>query len=270
MIKLFLCCSLLLSFAAFSQSSPPLYVHFAFNRYELDATARARLDSLTDSLDLADRIELYGHCDATGSDSYNARLSEQRVHAVEKYLLDAGWEKKDILIAKGYGEQRPLAGNESATDRALNRRVEIRILSGKKNITLKEQLSDPNLKTDVPIVLPNIHFYGGLHQFLPISAPALRELLEAMQAFPQLMIQVEGHICCHPDAGDGMDNETNTETLSEERAKAVRQYLIQNGIAANRILSKGFGHSRPLHPYPEKTELEMQENRRVEIRILKK
>jgi outer membrane protein OmpA-like peptidoglycan-associated protein len=54
------------------------------------------------------------------------------------------------------------------------------------------------------------------------------------------------------------------------RAKAVRDYLIANGIDASRISAAGFGHSRPLYPYPERSNDEMIANRRVEIKILHK
>ena len=255
---------------AFSQPNKSVFVHFAFNRYELSTVTRSTLDSLTDSLDLSDRIELHGHCDASGSDAYNIRLSAQRVKAVEQYLLCNGWEKKDIAIVEAHGESMPLNDNISETDRHLNRRVEIRILSGQATTSLKQKLGDSILKTGDNIILPNIHFVGGMHQFLTVSQPALQELLDAMRAYPKLVIRVEGHICCQPGSGDGTDLETGLSNLSEARGKAVMDYLLQNGIAANRISYKGFGHSRPLHPYPEQTERQMTENRRVEIKIISK
>lgn len=268
--KLLLSICLLASVWAFAQPPGSVSVQFAFNRYELTAAARATLDSLTDSLDIADHIELHGHCDAVGSDAYNIRLSTRRVKAVEQYLLGNGWEKKEITVVQAYGERRPLNDNATETDRSLNRRVEIRILRGQKQVTLKQKLSDSTLKTGDNIILPNIHFVGGMHQFLPSSAPALLELLEAMQTYPKLVIRVEGHICCQPDHRDGLDLETGNNNLSEERSRAVMNYLIQNGIDAGRISNKGFGHSRPLHPYPEQTEQQMMENRRVEIKIVGK
>ncbi len=270
MKKYLLISSLLATTLAYSQPGESLFVHFAFNKYELSVKTRATLDNLTDSLDVSDRIELHGHCDASGSDEYNIRLSEQRVKAVEKYLLGNGWEKKDISIVQAHGERIPLNENISETDRSLNRRVEIRIFRGQSTISLKQKLADTATIAGTNIVLRNINFVGGMHQFLPGSAPVLVELLEAMESNPSLVIRVEGHICCQEGAGDGLDQETGEHNLSEARAKAVRDYLVANNIVSTRVSWRGFGHSVPLHPYPEKTEQQRIENRRVEIKIIRK
>ncbi|MEO7984588.1 MAG: OmpA family protein, partial [Bacteroidota bacterium] len=121
MKKYLLIGSLLSTILAHSQSGGSVFVHFAFDKYELTAKTRVTLDSLTDSLDVSDRIELHGHCDASGSGDYNIKLSEQRVKAVEKYLLGLGWEKKDIGIVQAHGERIPLNDNASETGRSLNR-----------------------------------------------------------------------------------------------------------------------------------------------------
>jgi outer membrane protein OmpA-like peptidoglycan-associated protein len=83
-----------------------------------------------------------------------------------------------------------------------------------------------------------------------------------------MVIRVEGHICCGPaDEIDGIDLETGLENLSISRSMAVQQFLINKGIEAQRISHAGFGHSRPIYPYPEKNKEEEQANRRVEIVI---
>jgi len=270
MKKYLLFCSLLATTLAYSQPGESVFVHFALDKYELSARTRATLDSLTDTLDVSDRIELHGHCDASGSDAYNIRLSEQRVKAVEKYLVGLGWEKKDISIMQAHGERIPLNDNGTETDRSLNRRVEIRIIHRQSTTSLKEKIADTATKAGTNIVLRNINFVGGMHQFLPEAGPNLMELLDAMKTYPKLVIRIEGHICCEPGTGDGMDLGTNMNNLSEARAKAVKEYLVANGIVETRISFKGFGHSQPLYPYPENTEEERTKNRRVEIKIISK
>lgn len=270
MKKYLLVCVLLISFRAYSQSTESVFVYFAFDKYQLSSNTRARLDSLTDSLDIADLIELHGHCDARGSGAYNIQLSRQRVREVEKYLLDIGWEKKDIIIAKGHGEAIPVDDNISEEGRQQNRRVEIRVLRGQAKKTLKEQLENKNLKTGDNIILQNIHFVGGMHRLLPESDNTLLELLDVMRSYPKLVIRIEGHICCQEGPEDGFDVETRQNDLSEARAKAITYYLVSKGIDPNRISYKGFGHSAPLFPYPEKTTEEQKLNRRVEIKILSK
>jgi len=69
-------------------------------------------------------VEVAGHTDSTGSDSYNQSLSERRAGAVAQYLRsqDIGSER---LLTVGMGEARPVADNSSADGRQANRRVEI-------------------------------------------------------------------------------------------------------------------------------------------------
>jgi outer membrane protein OmpA-like peptidoglycan-associated protein len=69
-------------------------------------------------------VEVAGHTDSTGSDSYNQSLSERRAGAVAQYLRsqNVGNER---LITVGMGESRPVADNGSADGRQANRRVEI-------------------------------------------------------------------------------------------------------------------------------------------------
>lgn len=69
-------------------------------------------------------VEVAGHTDSTGSDSYNQSLSERRATAVSSYLRGQGVIDQR-LITLGMGEARPVADNSSAAGRQANRRVEI-------------------------------------------------------------------------------------------------------------------------------------------------
>jgi OmpA-OmpF porin, OOP family len=73
------------------------------------------------------RVQIEGHTDSRDSDSYNLRLSRQRAEAVRKYLVGRGVAEKR-LDAKGFGETKPIADNETEEGRYRNRRVELRIL----------------------------------------------------------------------------------------------------------------------------------------------
>jgi outer membrane protein OmpA-like peptidoglycan-associated protein len=72
-------------------------------------------------------IDVYGHTDSTGSDSYNQALSQRRANAVSNYLTTQGVSPQR-LVATGFGESRPIADNGTEAGRAQNRRVEIQIV----------------------------------------------------------------------------------------------------------------------------------------------
>ena len=77
-------------------------------------------------------IEIAGYTDDVGSEEYNLKLSQKRAQAVKNILVKVyGIDPKRVVV-KGYGEKYPLLPNDSATNRALNRRVEIVNISNKK------------------------------------------------------------------------------------------------------------------------------------------
>ena len=71
-------------------------------------------------------IEVAGHTDSTGSDRYNNRLSQRRAASVRNFLVNQGVPSNRI-VARGYGESRPKASNDTVEGRQLNRRVEIHV-----------------------------------------------------------------------------------------------------------------------------------------------
>jgi outer membrane protein OmpA-like peptidoglycan-associated protein len=244
-------------------------VHFDFNKYELDKNAKSLIDSflVAEKEKLATgRIELSGHCDFIGSGHYNDTLSLRRVLTVKKFLETnyPGYGK--IVAATGYGKRRPLNENKTEEDRMMNRRVEIMIIQE----SLQQKIADTTIKTGSSIILRNIDFVGGRHHPVPESKPMLDELLAAMRKYPKLVIEIQGHICCQQGDDDGLDLETGENNLSEARAKMIADWLIYMGIEPNRLSYKGFGHSKPIYPYPEKTDEESLQNRRVEIKIISK
>ncbi|MEA2162060.1 MAG: OmpA-OmpF porin, family [Thermoanaerobaculia bacterium] len=70
------------------------------------------------------KLTIEGHTDSSGGDTQNVPLSQRRADSVKAYLVTAGIAA-DRLTAKGFGSSKPLAGNETATGRAQNRRVEL-------------------------------------------------------------------------------------------------------------------------------------------------
>ncbi len=120
------------------------------------------------------------------------------------------------------------------------------------------------VKVGGSFVLRNIVFVRDSTKLEPESEPELKNLLDIMTNNPSLKIEIQGHV-------DGV-NYVNTpyyQTLSNGRAKAVYQYLIDNKIDATRLKWKGYGSSRKIYEYPQ-NEAQSKANRRVEIKILAK
>lgn len=74
------------------------------------------------------KIELSGHTDSQGSDTYNQSLSEKRAQAVVDYLTNAGISA-GRLVSAGYGETQPISTNDTKEGRQLNRRTEFKVLA---------------------------------------------------------------------------------------------------------------------------------------------
>lgn len=105
-------------------------VHFEFGEAGLLPVSEESLRAVAAVLRRypALRVEIGGHTDAVSSDAFNLALSERRALSVASFLVDAGVDA-GRLRAAGYGEGRPVATNETETGRALNRRVEFRVLN---------------------------------------------------------------------------------------------------------------------------------------------
>lgn len=101
-------------------------VLFDFNKYTLKAAARERLAKVSGIVlaypDL--KLQIEGHTDAIGSDEYNQTLSEKRAEAVRDYVVSSGVSMNNVA-ALGLGKSDPVADNNTAAGRKLNRRVEM-------------------------------------------------------------------------------------------------------------------------------------------------
>jgi outer membrane protein OmpA-like peptidoglycan-associated protein len=102
------------------------------------------------------------------------------------------------------------------------------------------------------VVLPKVLFKLGTAELLPDGYPALNQLANELKARPTLKLRVAGHT-------DKIGEPQKNQTLSEQRAEAVKAYLVKAGVAAERISTIGYGDTQPLYPSPD------ARNRRVEV-----
>ncbi|KAA5607485.1 OmpA family protein [Roseospira marina] len=107
----------------------PANVTFAFDSSDIAPTFQPTLTEVATTLrnNPQTYIQVHGHTDAVGSETYNQGLSERRAQSVVNFLLGQGI-LPERLYWQGHGETQPIATNDTAAGRQQNRRVEIRII----------------------------------------------------------------------------------------------------------------------------------------------
>jgi outer membrane protein OmpA-like peptidoglycan-associated protein len=114
-------------------AAPDLVIRFGSGDTDLGAEERVALDELADRLSRDEnlRVRVTGHADGSGRDPANLALSRDRANAVTDYLVAAGVFAGRVTT-EAYGDSRPVAGNGTRRERALNRRVEIVLQEGNR------------------------------------------------------------------------------------------------------------------------------------------
>ncbi len=103
-------------------------VLFDTGQTTLKSGAREKLSKLAGillSYSGAYQVEIEGHTDSVGTDESNLNLSRGRAEAVRDYMLQNGIKAERIIAARGFGESKPVADNDTAAGRQVNRRVEL-------------------------------------------------------------------------------------------------------------------------------------------------
>jgi outer membrane protein OmpA-like peptidoglycan-associated protein len=106
-------------------------VTFPFNRALLSDEAKQMVDQTVGPIVADNRgvfFEIEGHTDSTGTDAYNLKLGEDRAEAVRNYLRDQHGIALSRIEVMSYGESKPVVDNKTRENRAVNRRVVIKVL----------------------------------------------------------------------------------------------------------------------------------------------
>lgn len=139
-----------------------------------------------------------------------------------------------------------------------------------ENFPLSRKQPDSTYNIDIPlqpieanaaVVLKNIFFDVNKYDLKPESQAELDKLVQLMKDNPTLAIQINGHT---DNAGKPSDN----QTLSENRAKAVVNYLKGKGIETGRLSFKGWGDTQPVAD--NATDQGKAQNRRTELKVVSK
>ena len=227
----------------FSQDS--IVFFFPFNA---DQLSKQQVSILKNKMlkEVAHVTSIKGTTDSIGNLFYNQDLLQRRAQSVF-HLLDS-------LVPTMVSNCQVIGLGELPIQGRTGRKV---VVYFEEKLSVKLKAS----KVGDLVKINNLNFQPGSESLVGNSSQTLNDLLGVLTDIPTLKIAIEGHICC--EIND--DNQ-----LSLARAKVVYDYLIKNGISAKRLSYQGFGASKPLHPLPEVNERERSENRRVEIRIVKK
>ncbi len=125
----------------------------------------------------------------------------------------------------------------------------------------RDLASREEVKPNEVYILKHIFFSFNSYDLMPPSYEELNLLLSIMKKNPTWKVELSGHT-------DDKGNNVYNYNLSLNRAKTVGRYLVQGGIAVERIKTKGFGKLKPLKP--AKTEEARMVNRRVEVKFVTK
>lgn len=232
------------------------------------------------------KIELGGYTDNSGSQSKNIAISKQRAKFVYDHLISSGYSKERISFA-GYGPAKPIFSNRYKSTRAGNRRIEVKIIqktvhtgttlvdegthkgkvvTAKKTNEHKKYLSyfitHQNEKLQSNFIIDSLQFLSGSYS-LDSTGSDLKYLNE-LTVYLQNNKYLKAHIHGYTDAS-GIPEKNSI--LSENRAKVIYEYLIQQNINKNRLHYSGHGSDNPIATNTYKWGRDL--NRRIEVEFMK-
>lgn len=165
----------------------------------------------------------------------------------------------EYKIVLPYGTRYSIRA-ESKDFIAISKNIDLTQGGSYKEIT-GEELKLVPIVAGASITLNNIFFEFGKSTLRDDSFPELNRLVDVMNSIPTLVVEIQGHT-------DNVGSDESNLKLSQERADAVRNYLISKKVGDTRIRSVGFGETRPIatNATPEG----QAQNRRVEFVIVRK
>ena len=118
------------------------------------------------------------------------------------------------------------------------------------------------IEANTPIVMEKVNFDAGKFDILPSSLDALTKAYNTLKTHPEIKkVEIGGHT-------DNAGNANQNLTLSQKRAKAVKDWLVQKGIDGNRITTVGYGQTVP--KVPNTSPENRFTNRRIEFKVLER
>jgi outer membrane protein OmpA-like peptidoglycan-associated protein len=189
----------------------------------------------------------------------NQQMQQQTQQQVEQLQQQT---RQQVEQASAAAQQAQASANATAAELERTRQQLAERDAEARRLRLEQELSKfastRSDKRGVVVTLPAAFFDTGKAVLKPTAKATLKKIAKQLGSDGTLKISVEGHT-------DNVGSEAKNQQLSEKRANAVRNYLVANGVGADRISASGKGKDEPIAP--NKTAAGRQQNRRVEIII---
>jgi len=143
-------------------------------------------------------------------------------------------------------------------DGILHKEEKIFVEKGKGFVEVNQEMEVVDAKPGVKFTFEHILFDFGLYDLNPLAKEELEHLINVLKRFPELKVEIAGHT-------DNIGSEEDNMLLSENRAKAVVDYIVGQGITTENISFKGYGSSKPIDS--NDTEEGRSKNRRTELEV---
>jgi outer membrane protein OmpA-like peptidoglycan-associated protein len=134
------------------------------------------------------------------------------------------------------------------------------ILRGTDPLNPDDDIEKEEIKVGETIILEGINFETNSSNITPESETILMKAFNTMKNNPKIEVEISGHT-------DSRGSNSSNQVLSENRANAVKSWLVGRGIDPNRITTVGYGEDRPL--VPNDSPDNMLKNRRIEFKRIK-
>ncbi len=175
-------------------------INFQIGSYRILNDSFYILDGLAETMLAHDEIKkvlIKGHTDSRGNRLYNLKLSKERAGAVKQYLMDKGVQT-DRLESEGYGPDQPIATNDTAEGRSLNRRVDFDILDQGAGIAVTQTVTDVTrpkpataMTDDSVLELIDDDIASSIDDFFATPAPAATAATDEVATDPAGEEQVD-------------------------------------------------------------------------------
>jgi outer membrane protein OmpA-like peptidoglycan-associated protein len=217
------------------------------NERQNSADAQARTQAQADD---ATRQKEQAESDAARAQAATAKAQADMAANQASSATALSAAQADAEQSRLAAQQANLTAQQAETDKAAMRTK----LSEQLNSILQTRDSARGLIVSMSDVL----FDTGQYSLKPGAREKLAKVAGILLAYPGLNIEVGGYT-------DNVGGDAMNQTLSENRARAVRDYLVQEGVSTNSVSSKGFGNTLPVASNDNSSG--RQQNRRVELLV---